>query len=150
MSIPQCIILEIPVNDSNMILAVYFWKFQWKIAFWECWIICLIKASPPTVKIIASMRRAMIDPQIFHPILCSMKTAPAYKSACVYEKANAVYRTHVFDYEHCWLCYFQLEYRLRQMLIKVMSWSRLMAFIGFTHNGSVAQQAEQQYTIGVL
>ena len=34
----------------------------------------------------------MIDPQIFHPILCSMKTAPAYKSACVYEKTNIVYQ----------------------------------------------------------
>ena len=76
----------------------------------------------------------MIDPQIFHPILCSMKTAPAYKSACVYEKTNTVYQTHAFDYEHCWLCYmyFQVAFGKRKqqerknnhmgyLLIKVMS-----------------------------
>ena len=111
MSIPQCIILEIPVNGSIYDFGCVFLEISVKNLFEGMFLICLIKDSPPTVKIIASMRRAMIDPQIFHPILCSIKTAPAYKSACVYEKTNTVYRTHAFDNEYCWLCYFQLEYR---------------------------------------
>ena len=40
MSIPQCIILEIPWQTQSMIayllLTEHFWKFQLQIALWEC------------------------------------------------------------------------------------------------------------------
>lgn len=36
---------------------------------------------PPIVNTMARMRSAMMAPHMFHPKLCSMKTAPANRSA---------------------------------------------------------------------
>lgn len=43
---------------------------------------------PPMVNNMDRRSKAMIDPHMSQPILCLMKTAPAYKSAC--KKYNRV------------------------------------------------------------